>query len=415
VLKSSHRSVKERTLKSVESQINLLTGVLRSSEGLLRFSDEIEQDYLKHRNQRFLDVDLKIIAGGLVVYMLFAWSDFYLGGDRGSEIFTYRAVIAATLFTAVFTIPRTPLYPFIVPITAVGITIVGASVIYFIYLLEGVPRYAYHLGLVPIQVFAMVSMRLSYRCFLAASLSMLLIYGLATWLLELNDNTELGMAILTLQPYFIAFWLVMIMLGGYLAYAMESAFRADYMKNRLLALEAQRLHFLTQKLQQLSTTDSLTQVANRRHFEQLFAAEWRRCQRSQEPVSLVMIDIDAFKEFNDTYGHPKGDDCLRRVAERIHHACRRPADLCARYGGEEFVLLLPGIDQQAALELAERVRADIEQLAIRHKTTDIGVVTISAGVATEIPQDNNSERLIKRADKLLYQAKKEGRNRVFRA
>lgn len=417
MLKTSHRSEKNKsaTLRAVEEQINLLNQVLKASARSLRFSSDIEKQYLRHRNRRFLDVDIKIIAAGLLVYLAFAWSDFYIGGERAHELLMIRCSITAILFLGVIWIPRSPLGGYIVPLTAVGIAVVGTSVIYFIYLLEGLPRYAYHLGLVPIQVFAMVSMRLSYRSFLVTSVFMMLVYIVIASQIDLStDTSEVGRIIMSLQPYFLAFWLVLVAMGGYLAYVMEAAFRSDYMKNRILALEADRLQILTRKLQLLSTTDSLTQIANRRHFEQVFDSEWRRCQRNNESLALVMVDVDAFKEYNDTYGHQMGDECLRRIAASISDGCRRSTDLCARYGGEEFVILLPQMAEQGALELANNVRQAIEDLAIEHRKSEIGVVTISAGIACQTPQHGDqSEDLIRLADQRLYQAKSAGRNIVL--
>lgn len=417
MLKTSHRSEKNKsaTLRAVEEQINLLNQVLKASARSLRFSSDIEEQYLRHRNRRFLDVDIKIIAAGLLVYLAFAWSDFYIGGERAHELLMIRCSITAILFLGVIWIPRSPLGGYIVPLTAVGIAVVGTSVIYFIYLLEGLPRYAYHLGLVPIQVFAMVSMRLSYRSFLVTSVFMMLVYIVIASQIDLStDTSEVGRIIMSLQPYFLAFWLVLVAMGGYLAYVMEAAFRSDYMKNRILALEADRLQILTRKLQLLSTTDSLTQIANRRHFEQVFDSEWRRCQRNNESLALVMVDVDAFKEYNDTYGHQMGDECLRRIAVSISDGCRRSTDLCARYGGEEFVILLPQMAEQGALELANNVRQAIEDLAIEHRKSEIGVVTISAGIACQTPQHGDqSEDLIRLADQRLYQAKSAGRNIVL--
>ncbi len=417
MLKSSHRSEKNKsaTLRAVEEQINRLNQVLKASARSLRFSSDIEKQYLRHRNRGFLDADIKIIAAGLLVYLAFAWSDFYIGGEHAYTLLTIRCCITAILFAGVIWIPRSQLGSYIIPLTAVGITVVGISVIYFIYLLEGLARYAYHLGLLPIQMFAMVSMRLSYRSFLVTSVFMVLVYILIYGQIDLStDTSEAGRIIMSLQPYFLTFWLVLVVMGGYLAYVMEAAFRSDYIKNRILGLEADRLQILTRKLQLLSTTDSMTQIANRRHFEQVFDSEWRRCQRNNESLALVMIDVDAFKAYNDTYGHQRGDECLRRIAASISDGCRRSTDLCARYGGEEFVILLPQMEEQGALDLANNVRQAIEELAIEHRNSEMGIVTISAGIACQRPQpDEQPEDLIRLADQRLYQAKSAGRNVVL--
>jgi diguanylate cyclase (GGDEF)-like protein len=168
-----------------------------------------------------------------------------------------------------------------------------------------------------------------------------------------------------------------------------------------------------QRLQRLSSIDGLTGIANRRQLDQTFEIEWRRAFRQGTAISLVLFDLDAFKRYNDAYGHQRGDDCLRLVAATLRGQAHRAADLVARYGGEEFVAILPEVDPAGALHYAEQARAAIEQLALRHESAPAGVVTISAGVATAEPRHGGSPReLIARADRALYLAKDRGRNRV---
>ena len=173
------------------------------------------------------------------------------------------------------------------------------------------------------------------------------------------------------------------------------------------------------RLQQIAYVDALTQLANRRQFDEALKAEWLRAIREETPLSLVMLDIDRFKRFNDLYGHLAGDECLRVVAAAVKAILRRPADLMARYGGEEFALLLPVTDESGAVKLGERVRTAIRALQLTHAgNADCGeLVTASLGVSTAYPQQGSSPEgwldLIKRADGLLYEAKRTGRNRVI--
>lgn len=167
-------------------------------------------------------------------------------------------------------------------------------------------------------------------------------------------------------------------------------------------------------LEQLSLTDALTQLPNRRNFELIFAQEWNRCVREPQPLSLLMIDIDFFKLYNDTYGHPQGDECLKKVATAIKRGAPRAGDFPARIGGEEFIVILPHTPVAAAVMVAERVRSGVEDLAIAHGGSAIGqVVTITIGIATTTPDRKTaSHDLLAAADQALYQAKREGRNRV---
>lgn len=160
--------------------------------------------------------------------------------------------------------------------------------------------------------------------------------------------------------------------------------------------------------------DGLTGVANRRSFSERIAVELNRSRLAQEPLSLIMIDIDYFKYFNDHYGHEQGDQCLKKVARQICNTTKRPGDFCARYGGEEFVVLLPATPSAGAMHIAEEIRINIEKLEIPHiSTLGDGIVTVSLGVATFEDYDAPSrETLLYKADMALYQAKHQGRNRV---
>jgi diguanylate cyclase (GGDEF)-like protein len=173
------------------------------------------------------------------------------------------------------------------------------------------------------------------------------------------------------------------------------------------------LQVANEQLANLSITDGLTGLANRRHFDEVLDNEYVRLRRSGAPLSLVLLDVDYFKLFNDTYGHPCGDDCLRQVAALIAGLVNRASDLAARYGGEEFALILPETDAQGAVALAERLRSGIEQLAIPHSASKASHVTASLGVITVAPTTLPLARdAIKLADTQLYQAKAGGRNRV---
>lgn len=168
------------------------------------------------------------------------------------------------------------------------------------------------------------------------------------------------------------------------------------------------------ELQRLASIDGLTQISNRRRFDECMEKEWKRMIREQSMMSLILCDIDFFKFYNDNYGHQEGDKCLQAVAQAINSALKRPADLVARYGGEEFAVILPNTDSKGASFLVERIRDNIRELKIPHAYSKIDQhVTLSLGVSTAVPnQEISYETLIESADKALYEAKKQGRNRV---
>ena len=168
-------------------------------------------------------------------------------------------------------------------------------------------------------------------------------------------------------------------------------------------------------LEELSTTDGLTGIANRRRFDDFFEREWRRSTREYSNLSLLIIDIDHFKQFNDRYGHLAGDDCLRQVASVIAKTVKRAGDLVARYGGEEFACVLPGTGREGALRIAGEITNNITSLNIPHEDSPVaGQVTVSIGVATAVVEKGQEySDLIKKADQCLYYAKQQGRNRVI--
>ena len=171
---------------------------------------------------------------------------------------------------------------------------------------------------------------------------------------------------------------------------------------------------LQRELEVLSYRDSLTGVANRRMFDTLYEVEWAKACATGEPLSLIVLDIDYFKQYNDHYGHVQGDECLRRVAQVLDGGASRTRDLCARFGGEEFVLLLPVTDAEAARNVAERCRKLLRNAEIAHARSGVGrILTVSMGVGTIVPGAQDDPGVfLDRVDRRLYQAKSAGRDRL---
>ncbi|MEW6281252.1 MAG: diguanylate cyclase [Candidatus Eremiobacterota bacterium] len=197
--------------------------------------------------------------------------------------------------------------------------------------------------------------------------------------------------------------------------------RPKILRAKLQAMEriARMRHDLCQanrKLESLSLSDPLTGIANRRRLDQEFMREWRRAARLRTPVSLILCDVDHFKRYNDHFGHPQGDECLRQVAQALAGAARRPADLAARYGGEEFAVVLADTDLDGAAVVAERIRVLVRSLGLPHPLSSVPdrIVTVSVGVATAWPAPGGGlpESLVDLADEALYRAKSDGRDRV---
>lgn len=189
-------------------------------------------------------------------------------------------------------------------------------------------------------------------------------------------------------------------------------FRPAVVKARVknqLTLKKYRDH-----LENISMMDGLTGIPNRRRFDEYLNQEWKRAQRVQHPISLLMLDIDHFKLYNDNYGHSAGDECLKKISRTIQGTLTRPADLAARFGGEEFACVLPETDHDGAVTIAARIHSNLAGMSIPHEYSPISsLVTISIGSTTTVPSTSFSvEQFIKYTDEMLYQAKKTGRNRT---
>jgi len=219
-------------------------------------------------------------------------------------------------------------------------------------------------------------------------------YGASDYLVKLPDQIELIARIRSHAKNYI------------LQKERDSAFFA------LRQLKKQ-LESSNKKLQELSTKDGLTGISNRRHFDETLNDDLNDAAQNNSAVSLILIDIDYFKGFNDAYGHQLGDDCLKEVASLLAKSCLNPQDMAARYGGEEFVALLSGTTEEEALKVANRFRKMLSTAAIKHEGSDVSEhVTVSMGIAThDITTPHNAKELIEAADKALYKAKDTGRNK----
>ena len=208
-------------------------------------------------------------------------------------------------------------------------------------------------------------------------------------------------------------------LTAQIAAAIQTALFSQYNQDYFYILEDSlvkwtfALEQANKQLQKLALVDELTQITNRRGFEQYFNREYRRMKRDKKPLSLIIADVDYFKNYNDRYGHKAGDHCLKQIAQTINSTLKRAGDLVCRYGGEEFAIILPDTDSYGAVHLAETIREQIQQLNIIHESSTVSnLITLSLGVATTMSTTaSQPDIMLKAADDALYQAKQQGRDR----
>ncbi|MCE6006885.1 GGDEF domain-containing protein [Acinetobacter soli] len=230
--------------------------------------------------------------------------------------------------------------------------------------------------------------------------------GLIGFTISINSNISIDWTYLNRTYTFSSF------LGMALAYFTDRQHRENFLSDCVIELNRLKLVKQAELLETLSQQDSLTGLANRRYLDEVLEKEWRRAVRHSMPITIMMIDLDFFKSYNDSLGHIKGDECLREIAKALTSLTSRSGDLAARYGGEEFLLLFPMTNESEALIQVKRLMNVIRKIDIQHPSSDISSqVTLSVGVATMIPQvDDSISSFVSRADHALYTAKSKGRN-----
>ncbi|HDQ04115.1 MAG TPA: GGDEF domain-containing protein [Deltaproteobacteria bacterium] len=373
----------------------------------LIFPRRIEQiflaDTLESRRKRFFI--LGIIA--ILIYNLFLFTDREMLPDIYLTAWKIRLVIFTPLMIICLLLMRLPIFArFIDFITDFLVLIASASILVILELSHHPNVVHYHTGIILIVMFGNIVVRLRFWHAFGVSWLTFLLYVLAVSSIEqMPPPVMINSSVVLLSA---------IIISLIANYQMENDRRVDYLRELLKEIEAIRLKKTKAQLEQLSSSDDLTGLANRRHFDICLAEEWKMAVNYRSSLSLLFLDVDDFKPYNDHYGHQAGDDCLRKIAAVLRQAIRRPQDICARYGGEEFVVLLPNTLQENATQLAENIRKGVEREKIPHNhSRAASYVTVSIGIASLIPRPGlNQNILVELADKVLYKAKEMGRNRV---
>jgi diguanylate cyclase (GGDEF)-like protein len=274
-----------------------------------------------------------------------------------------------------------------------------------------VPVMLFGVGLLPAMLRWSLQSRSGSHVLVSLAFAILTVASVIDWLRLSGQSAFVGV-------YLVAYSInaVMLFFGGLLVWRLAQSLNTTRQLATLLdhqvAVRTADLEQANRKLAEMAITDSLTGIANRRHFDEMLSVQWNRARRLGQPLVLLLLDVDHFKKYNDHFGHPAGDDCLRRVAKVLQRHARHPDDVAARYGGEEFALVSLASAEQGR-QLAEAIRQAIAAEAIAHSGSPYGQVTISVGVATAMAADPVTPgELLTRADQALYRAKDGGRNRI---
>ena len=388
----------------------LLQQSLRAGIRGLRFPPELERVYrlFVHTGRRRRYIVLAGVA--LVLYDLFAICDWFILPD----IFRFAAairflVVTPAILAGIWLLRRRGGGRLLDPAAAILLLLGLASLCLFMALSHHPNVIHYYSGISVILMFSNMILRQPFPYALSVSLAGCLLY-----LLTLPHIPTMPREAAVSSVMVIATSALFSLLGNF---QMNYEHRRDFLMSALQQISGRKLSRVNSQLERLSLTDGLTGLPNRRQFDLTLQREWHAAQRNRYPLTLVFLDVDHFKNYNDNYGHPAGDICLRRIGAVLTMVSKRAQDLPARYGGEEFVVLLPHTDQEQGRQLAEGIRQDVEDLAIPHDYSEAAnVVTISLGVASLTPdRGHHPDDLVALADQALYAAKQGGRNRVVDA
>ncbi len=372
----------------------------------LNFSPEIEEKFKDYLYEKIKESMRFSIALGILIYFIFGILDYFIYPDFFKQLFFIRYLIGGPpIVGAGLLLMKAKKESQMQFLFSFALIVAGFVIITMIYLVKD-PTQRYYAGLTVVLLYSYVAIGIRFKYTLIIGWSLIVIYMLGAIFIFHPTRDFL------INNVFFLFFFNFI--GMISSFWYEKNLRRLFLLSSLIAIERKELERANKKLKQLSITDPLTKIANRRYLSEFLRREWKRSIRYKEPISAIMIDIDFFKKYNDTLGHQKGDSVLYKVAKAIKKYCRRADDIIARFGGEEFIVILGNTKNEVAFEIAEKMRKEIEDLHIKHPASDVSnFLTISLGVATMIPEIGiESEILIKAADDALYKAKKTGRNKI---
>lgn len=372
----------------------------------LRFPDPLEGEYQHDYAVRYQGHIVLAMLLGLLAIVGSGVGDWLFMRDILYRLWMVRLLIATPMFALLLLARQRKFLPYTQPLISASACVGLLGVLSFSHLARDPITHYYGSGIILVMLLVFV---LSRQQFYWGLLTAALMDVMMNAFLVLVDHADWEMMIVRNFIFFVS---TLFALTG--AFLIERSLRQNYLQARLLDFGNRGLEEANIRLHYLTAIDGLTNIANRRSLDTTLRTEWQRALRKKEQLTLLMIDVDHFKLYNDTYGHQAGDLCLQEVASKLKPFARRPGDLAARYGGEEFAVVLTATSPEDAVHIGETIRNEILRLSIPHRHSQHGTVTASIGVAVMVPNNQLSpDDLYQAADEALYRAKRGGRNRVI--
>lgn len=379
----------------------------RAGVGRLRFSPPLESRFRRFLHTQTVKQARTALALATAVYFLFGVLDVLLAPELAGTMWRLRYLVAGPVLVLVLAATATGWgRRHLFPLLLVAVWSGSAAIVGFMAITRAHDPQLYYGGLILAVMVSYVFFGLRVPKAAIVGWGLLVIYLAGDLRFIGSDrihlvNNALGLAGTNL-------------VGMVAAYLIELQHRKVFLQSILLEREKQELERANVSLRELSYEDGLTGIANRRFLDERLREEWGRALRHRYPVTLLMLDVDHFKAYNDSEGHQAGDRVLQRLGGLLEGMAQRPGDLAARYGGEEFVVVLPGTAGDDGRAMAERIRRRVMDLRIPHPASPVAeVVTVSVGVASTVPSSGSSARdFLAAVDRALYTAKEAGRNRV---
>lgn len=408
--------LKHSSVESIEKELSSLDGKFILS----KFNQDLEAEYKRHLNTSYIDTEKHVVLFGGIVFLSFIWIDFWIYPEKASLFVWLRIISSFLILTLIYIAFYKRLLgaeKLAMEITTVSAWIGTAVICIISYLLPNPYNIMYMVGVLPLLSGTAASLRNSafHVIITVMGVNVLFITTLiANHFYGEHHPIDFVQEIMKLaSPMLALFFFGVGLIAIYITFSIERGFRRQWLLMVRHNLNSARLSLLTQRFKNLSNVDDLTQIANRRQLFHQINEYLKSPDNIGKRISMIIVDIDYFKAYNDYYGHLQGDICLQTVASCLSESSEEIGATVARYGGEEFIVFLSETTIEETKAQAEKARQEIEQLELLHIHGVNGKITASFGItSTLINEQLSIEMLIKQADEALYEAKDKGRNQV---